>query len=86
MVEASSRIDDETMIISGHRHWEETFSAWDHQMESENSNMIVTQIVTISDQNEDRVKRILTVAALRCIIQVRKWDPYQRRRQEQWLI
>ena len=56
------------------------------EIESEHTYDLVTKIVTNIVYYSFWVKKILTCVAFCCIIQTRKRDPYQRRRQEQWLI
>ena len=56
------------------------------EIESENTYNEVTEMVTLKRDATILVKKMLTTAVPHCIIQVRKRDPYYRRRQEQWLI
>ena len=46
------------------------------EIESENPYEIVTEIVTINGSDITIVKNILTIEVSRCIIQVKKRDPY----------
>ena len=56
------------------------------EIESENTYNEVTEMVTLKRDDTILVKKMLTTAVPHCIKQVRKRDPYYRRRQEQWLI
>ena len=56
------------------------------EIESENLHEKVIQKVTKVEKRLKEVNKILTITVSRCIIQVRKRNLNQRRRQEQWLI